>query len=84
MGSISGTVTTKAGRLPEEVAVLVDSGPPHPDVAALAGDGGRFSLTGLRDGLYTVSAYVDGVRRASLRVELRGDAAPEIELRLDG
>ena len=70
MGSISGTVTSKTGRMPAEVTVLIDSGPPHPEIAALAGTDGRFSLPGLVDGDYQISAYVDGVRQAGWPVRL--------------
>jgi hypothetical protein len=83
MGSIQGTVTTKSGRLPPEVAVLIDSGPPHPDIAALADECGRFSLTGLSNGNYQISAYVDGVRRATEQVHIGGDRPAEVQLDLD-
>ena len=80
MGSIQGTVTTKSGRLPPEVAVLIDSGPPHPDIAAIADDAGRFTLTGLSDGDYRIAAYVDGVRRASGQVQVVGETPAEVRL----
>ncbi|HUE72725.1 MAG TPA: carboxypeptidase-like regulatory domain-containing protein [Pirellulaceae bacterium] len=83
MGSIQGTVTRKSGRLPPEVAVLIDSGPPHPDIAALADATGRFSLTGLSNGEYIISAYVDGVRQATERVHIRGNEPAEVQLVLD-
>ena len=69
-----------AGDLPPEVAVLVDSGPPHPDMAALADGSGRFSLTGLSDGEYQVSAYVDGVRGATQAVVVRGNQPAQVQL----
>lgn len=83
MGSIQGTVTSKSGRLPPEVAVLIDSGPPHPDIAALADESGRFSLAGLGSGEYIISAYVDGVRQATECVHIGGNEPAEVQLVLD-
>ena len=83
MGSIQGTVTIKSGRLPPEVAVLIDSGPPHPDIAALADETGRFSLTGLSNGEYIISAYVDGVRQATGHVQIHGNEPADVQLVLD-
>lgn len=83
MGSIYGTVKSKAGIARPEVTVLIDSGPAHPDIAAVADESGRFWLTGLSDGNYQVSAYVDGVRQASQQVLVRGNAAAAVQLELD-
>ena len=83
MGSIQGTVTSKSGRLPPEVAVLIDSGPQHPDIAALADANGNFSLIGLSSGEYKISAYVDGVRQATQRVHILDDEPSQVQLVLD-
>lgn len=80
MGSIQGTVKATSGVTPPEVTVLIDSGPPHPDIAALTNEAGQFSLTGLREGVYQVSAYVDGVRQATEQVQVRADAPAVVRL----
>ena len=80
MGVIQGTVTSPSGGLPSEVAVLIDSGPPHADIAALADAHGHFSLAGLSEGEYSISAYVDGVRRATQRVTVRGSQPAIVQL----
>lgn len=83
MGAIHGTVRMSTGEVRPDATVLIDSGPPHPDVGALTDREGRFSLSGLRRGSYRISAYVNGVRGATQVVRLTGKSPAKIELVLD-
>jgi hypothetical protein len=83
MGAIRGSVKSPSGGARAEVAILVEEGPPHPDVATLTDESGCFVLSGLSAGAYRVSAYVDGVRAASQQVQVGHDAPAVIEFTLN-
>ena len=69
---IDGTVTDPSGRPVAGAAVLIASSPtPVPDIAALTGEDGRFSITVPVPGAYRLTA-----RSAAGTVEVAVDVAP--------
>jgi carboxypeptidase family protein len=82
--AIVGVVRDEAGEPAEHARVYFTGGPePFPDVAALTGSDGRFSLTAPSEGTYTVECKAEGVRPVSTTVDVGSKEAATIELRLE-
>ena len=80
-GLISGVVRDADGAPVEDARVYVADAPvPIPDVAALTGTDGRFSLPAPADGSYTLEASADGLGSARVTVEARGAADVELTM----
>lgn len=84
---ITGTVTDDEGRPLAEAAVAIAVAPGQvPDIAALTGPDGRFSIAAPEPGDYTFIATAPGERtgRASVHVGGTGPSEAEIEIRVSG
>ncbi|MGW1767229.1 carboxypeptidase-like regulatory domain-containing protein [Streptomyces sp. NPDC002073] len=82
---ITGTVLDAHGDPVPGVAVAIADGPgPFPDIAALTGADGRFSLSVSTEGVYTVQGTAADGRsaRASVEVSAGGTPPASAELRL--
>lgn len=81
-GSVAGRVTGPDGAPVEEARVLVETGPSHPDLAALTGPDGRFRLEGLAAGLYGLRILAGQLAPATARVTVAAGRRAEVEVRL--
>jgi len=80
--TISGTVVDAAGRPVAGARVYVARAPgPVPDVAAVTGRDGQFSLAAGRPGVYEIACSTDALGDASATVHV-GKADVAVELRL--
>jgi hypothetical protein len=76
---ISGTVIDARGQPVGGARVFIAEAPvPVPDIAALTGENGRFTLTAPAPGRYVVSCAGREGETSSEEVNLRGDAADVI------
>lgn len=82
MGSITGIIRSSSHAPLEEVNVLIVSGPPHPDMAAVTGTDGRFSFNSLRPGKYLLKAYGQ-VESDEIPVEVLAKQIPLVEIWLE-
>ncbi|UOQ68247.1 carboxypeptidase-like regulatory domain-containing protein [Hymenobacter volaticus] len=83
MGSITGIIRNSSNHAPlEEVNVLIVSGPPHTDMAAVTGSDGRFSFNSLRPGNYLLKAYGQ-VESDEIPVEVLAKQTPFVEIWLE-
>lgn len=82
-GLISGAVVDGAGRPVAGARVYFASGPgSFPDVAALTGGEGRFSLSAPMAGTYEVQVQADGFVPETVAVRLRVGERSTIRIRL--
>ena len=80
--AISGIVVDAAGRPVAQARVYAVKAPgPMPDVAALTGNDGRFTLAAPLPGAYEIGCTSDAHGSASAAVRV-GDGPAHIELRL--
>ena len=80
--TLCGTVLDAAGRPVARARVYLVKAPGAvPDVAALTGADGRFSLGAARPGVYEVACSTDSLGSASASVEV-GAGGATVELRL--
>lgn len=78
---VSGTVTDPSGKPVPSAAVSYVRGPvPLPEIAALTGDDGAFSLTAPVPGRYEVQVNAEGHRPAVRSFEVE---SPGVPVRLD-
>lgn len=79
---IGGTVLDATGKPVAQARVYIAKAPAAvPDVAALTGADGRFTLAVARPGRYEIGCSTDARGSASVSVEV-GDGAANVELRL--
>src|SRR5262245_48584459 len=64
-GGVRGWVVTSDRRAVPDATVAVSGGPPHPDIAAMTGDDGTFSLGDLSPGRYELTVHKHGYDSAS-------------------
>ena len=82
-GLIRGVVLTAGGRPVAGARVSFRSGPGSlPDIAALTGDDGTFTLTAPAAGTYEVAAAADDAEPVSRTVVLTAGEAAAVTLRL--
>ncbi len=68
---VRGRVVTSGGTPVARASVIITSGPaPFPDIAAETDERGRFALSGLRAGSYTLRAYAPDGRQGEAYVRL--------------
>jgi len=80
--TISGTVVDAAGRPVAGARVYIARAPgPVPDVAAVTGRDGKFSLAAARPGVYEIRCSTDSLGDASATVNV-GNRDAVVELRL--
>lgn len=79
---VSGVVRDKRGEAVSDARLFFSAGPgPYPDVAALSDEAGRFSLSVLSTGTYTLQCMADGFAPWETVVDVQeAGAALEIEL----
>lgn len=70
------------GRPVREAQVFVTGGPSHPDIAAITGENGRFSLGGLAAGRYRLQAEADGFDPTTVEMALAAGRRHEVEIEL--
>ena len=81
-GLIAGVVLDSRGAPVEDARVYFADAPTAiPDVAALTGPDGGFSLAAPVDGTYTLECGADGFATARATVGSQGDACLELTLR---
>ena len=82
-GSIDGRVITRDGQpvVDATVAVTGDS-PPHPDIAALTDEEGRFEFHDVIPGKYELTATSDQYSSARCQVEVGQGARAQAKIRL--
>lgn len=79
---IAGLVRDESGAPVEGARVYFTDAPvPTPDVAALTGADGSFSLSAPADGTYTLECSADGFSAARASVASEEDAGVELTLR---
>jgi hypothetical protein len=83
-GSIAGRVTDAAGNPAAGVTVTIDEGPPHIDIAAFTNAEGRFRLSGLAPGSYSLLAHRGGQAVGGARTDVAPGQQAEVEIRLNG
>lgn len=79
---LAGIVVEPTGEPVSEAQVFVASGPSHPDIAAITGENGRFSLGGLEAGRYRVQAEANGFEPATVEMAVGAGRRFEIEIEL--
>jgi iron complex outermembrane receptor protein len=80
-GAIAGRVTTATGEPMSGVAVMIGgSSPPHPDIAALTGDDGRFRFDDLVPGPYQLVINTGGADPRTESVEVSAGGVSRIEV----
>jgi hypothetical protein len=78
--TITGVVRTPEGKaVPSATVMITGDSPSHPDIAAITDTSGRYRLTGLTPGTYTLQVNVTGWTAQQARVE----ALPGVEAQLD-
>ncbi|MDQ3770836.1 MAG: carboxypeptidase-like regulatory domain-containing protein [Actinomycetota bacterium] len=79
---VSGVVRDNRGEAVTDARLFFSAGPePYPDVAALSDEAGRFSLSVLSTGTYTLQCVAEGFSPSETVVEVQEvGAALEIEL----
>ena len=83
MPLLSGTVHDPEGRPVAGARVLFASAPaPLPDIAALTGEDGRFTLSAPAEGSYELAVHADGFAPASARCELTAAAGNPLRIKL--
>ena len=80
MGVIVGRVVTVDEQPIEDAAVMVVSGPTHPDVAALSDERGAFRLGDLVPGRYVIEVDAEGYVSRRGRVPVRSERATHIHI----
>lgn len=78
LGAIDGLAADETGRPLAEAAVLIAEGPPHPDIAALTDAEGRFRLTDLLPGVYTILVNAEDREPQRQTVEVAAGQAASI------
>jgi hypothetical protein len=82
-GVITGVVRDESGAPVEHARVYVVRAPaPTPDVAALTGADGRFSIAAPVDGIYTLESVADGFAAAQTTLDSRDGA--DVQVTLEG
>jgi hypothetical protein len=71
MGAIIGNITTLEGEPVADASILVESGPSHPDLAALSDESGSYQLSDLEPGQYVIRVFAEGFSSVSGRVPVR-------------
>jgi hypothetical protein len=71
MGTIVGYITTTEGEPIADASVIVESGPPHPDLAAITDESGAYRLSDLEPGQYVIRVFAEGFSTVSGRVPVR-------------
>ena len=83
--TISGTVLDAAGTPVAGARVYITRAPgPVPDVAALSGADGRFTLAAERPGVYEIACSTDTQGSAAAAVEVGAKRGGAVALRLAG
>lgn len=82
MGSIKGIIKDNNDRPVADVTVMIVTGPSHPDIAPLSDEEGRFDLSQLAAGNYTIKAYGD-VESESIPVTVFHRKTAFVEIWLD-
>ena len=83
--TISGTVLDAAGTPVAQARVYITRAPgPVPDVAALSGADGRFTLAAARPGVYEIACSTDTQGSAAATVEVGAKRGGAVALRLAG
>ena len=81
--TISGSVLDATGTPVAQARVYVTRAPgPVPDVAALSGADGRFTIAAAHTGLYTIACSTDTQGSAAATVQVGAKAGAAVELRL--
>jgi hypothetical protein len=80
---VTGVVRGPAGEPLPQARVFVARGPvPVPDIAALTDAEGRFAMSLPAAGTYELACAAEGYQPGSATVEVTGEQAPQLELRL--
>jgi hypothetical protein len=82
-GEIAGRVVRGEDQPVEEATVAISGGMSHKDIAALTDESGRFRLTGLLPGYYSVTAYAPGHAPQTRQVRVRAGEASAITIALE-
>ncbi|HEU4452298.1 MAG TPA: carboxypeptidase-like regulatory domain-containing protein [Longimicrobium sp.] len=83
-GRVAGRVVDPGGSPVAEAAVMITSGPPHADMAALTGADGDFSFLDLAPGEYTFLANAPDHPPETRTVRVGPGEAARLEIRLGG
>ena len=84
-GSIAGRVLDAAGQPVAGISVAISaSSQLHNDIAALTNAQGRFRLSNLAEGTYTLAAHGPNNAEGAAQVAVNGGQQTEIEVRLNG
>lgn len=79
---VAGVVLEPSGEPVREAQVFVAGGPSHPDIAAITGENGRFSLGGLLAGRYRLRADADGFDPTTIEIAVAPGRRLELEIEL--
>jgi hypothetical protein len=82
-GEIAGVVLGRDNVPVEEATVAISGGMRHKDIAALTDEGGRFRLTDLLPGDYSVTAHAAGHTPRTRQVRVGAGGASTITIALD-
>lgn len=83
MGAIAGNITTSEGEPIADASVLVESGPSHPDLAAITDASGAYRLSDLNPGQYVVRVFAEGFLTMSGRVPVRDKQVTSLNVTLE-
>ena len=82
--TINGTVLDATGVPVAQARVYITRAPgPVPDVAALSGADGRFTIAAAHAGVYEIACSTDTQGSAAATVQVGAKAGAAVELRLD-
>jgi hypothetical protein len=80
---ITGVVEDTTGRPVSDASVYLTAGPePYPDIAALSGADGSFTLSVRGEGAYTVQCRTPDDRIGEATVTAGGDSPTRVRLRV--
>ena len=83
-GIIAGVVSDREGGAVPAARVSFVAGPTAlPDIAALTGHGGEFTLSAPVPGDYTIECVADGYAPQKIRVSVRSGQRVEVSCRLE-
>jgi hypothetical protein len=80
LGSINGVVKDSNHRPLADVNVVIETGPTHPDLAALTGPDGVFSFGSLRPGNYVLRAFGGAITGDAIEVPVFGGKTAFVEI----
>jgi Carboxypeptidase regulatory-like domain len=83
MGAIVGNITTTGGEPIADASVMVESGPSHPDLAAITDESGVYRLGDLEPGQYVIRVFAEGFSTVSGRVPVRRGHTTRANLTLE-